>query len=408
MELLAYKVERYNGGESTSIRVEEAESILQSNLYTISIYLKSFIDIERVVKEVKENSILKLYSKGYLEIEKKLKEAKRIHKQVLKNKINVAYDTYQITLGDGINGFFKKYNPEFEAYETHITADYPLCNPIESKSGIEFILSYLQAIDLENKFCSWYRNEDIYHLLCGVDREYNELIFNIYEIVLCSAAGCLLCGRESKGLNLSESSISYLYRSLDGKSETEIQNLFFQVYDEMKKELCIEEVSQAEYLEKGLLKIAGAVHTALAWKGLKQVFPIPDFPESKTKFFFSFGEKMQDEAYRILVRKLLQCRCMEERLEMIKREITSFADLEDIFFDAELREVEIKELLNTLASMEIAALAVRHNLKREVECMEDLNEAEQTFRRCLKENLESRNAEEKRFIHIIMEDLEIN
>ena len=41
IQLLAYKCERYSGGESSSIRVEAAESIMKSNLYTIGLYLKS-------------------------------------------------------------------------------------------------------------------------------------------------------------------------------------------------------------------------------------------------------------------------------------------------------------------------------------------------------------------------------
>ena len=46
IEFLAYKCKRYNSGDSSSIRVEIAESIMKSNLYSIGIYLKYLFDID--------------------------------------------------------------------------------------------------------------------------------------------------------------------------------------------------------------------------------------------------------------------------------------------------------------------------------------------------------------------------
>lgn len=44
LELLDERVYKYNGSDSTSIRKEILEEISKSNNYTISIYLKTFIN----------------------------------------------------------------------------------------------------------------------------------------------------------------------------------------------------------------------------------------------------------------------------------------------------------------------------------------------------------------------------
>lgn len=54
INLLAYKSDRYNMGESSSIRVETAESIMKSNLYSIGLYLKSLSDPDQAAVELKK------------------------------------------------------------------------------------------------------------------------------------------------------------------------------------------------------------------------------------------------------------------------------------------------------------------------------------------------------------------
>jgi hypothetical protein len=64
IDFLAYKSENYNGGESSSIRVEVAENIMKSNLYTIGLYLKSLPDADSAVSELKSTRIDEIYKKG--------------------------------------------------------------------------------------------------------------------------------------------------------------------------------------------------------------------------------------------------------------------------------------------------------------------------------------------------------
>ena len=100
---------------------------------------------------------------------------------VTKSLVETDNYTYNATIVDAVTGFFKIYNADFEAHEIHITADYPLCNPIKNLVGIEFIEKYLESVHYENLFSNYFHSEKITDLLNGYDRNYQELIFNIYE-----------------------------------------------------------------------------------------------------------------------------------------------------------------------------------------------------------------------------------
>ncbi|MFU8794091.1 MAG: DUF6179 domain-containing protein, partial [Dethiobacteria bacterium] len=78
LELLALKVEQYNRGYSSSIRVEVAESIMQSNLYTLGLYLKSIPGSGEMITELKTVSISDIYTKGRRLISAKLHSAKHL------------------------------------------------------------------------------------------------------------------------------------------------------------------------------------------------------------------------------------------------------------------------------------------------------------------------------------------
>ena len=79
IKFLANKSERYNDGESSSIRVEAAEGIMKSNLYTIGLYLKSLPDADCAVSELKISNIPEMYQKGRVLINSKVHSVKHFY-----------------------------------------------------------------------------------------------------------------------------------------------------------------------------------------------------------------------------------------------------------------------------------------------------------------------------------------
>ena len=75
MKLLADSTQRYSRGESSSVRIEAAQSIMTSNFYTIGLYLKSLPDISSALHIVKNEPVSELYQRGRRIINRKLHTA---------------------------------------------------------------------------------------------------------------------------------------------------------------------------------------------------------------------------------------------------------------------------------------------------------------------------------------------
>lgn len=359
LSLLAKQTERYNNGDSSSIRVEAAQSLLASIMFTVGVWLKTYPNPDEAVAAVQKDGICALYQNGRERIDRLIKSTKMLHSSIIGNLVQTENVFYRSTIVDGIKVFFKLYYPEFAAQEIHITADYPVHHLMERLVGIEFIQKYLECIYYENLFCAQFSAENVHHLLCGYDEHYEQLLVNIYEPVLSAAIGCILSGRDVHRLEMAPSSIKFLSDLFRGKTRTEIEEILSEAVDQLSALMELTGPLK-RYLSGSLPQIAAAIENAVLLQTLDRVFILPKYPENSTKLIFSLGEKMDDEKYRKVLEEIMQCRYLADKKALIKSEIHSLSDLEDILLDAELSEEETLSILNELNPAEIAALVKRH------------------------------------------------
>ena len=214
-QLLDERIYKYNGNDSSSIKKEIMEDISNSNIYTISIYLKTFRNPDEAIKGIKKQGLKIAYQEGRKKIDKMLNIIRVMYIKVKQNKLNIQNNTYNDTVIGGIQGFLKIYDPDFKAQDIKITADYPLFNNLIGKlDGIEFIREYLNSIYLENTFCKKFSQEKIKYLLYGYSHDYQELIINIFEIVLLETIACKLVKRNIQDLTISTSELNEIYELL--------------------------------------------------------------------------------------------------------------------------------------------------------------------------------------------------
>lgn len=378
LDLLSYKLKRYTDNNSSSVRIEVAEHIMQSNLFTIGLYLKTFKSPDDAIKAMTETSMLDLYLSGRKCIDAMLRTAKRKHSLVIKNTLEIDNDFYIPTVIDGIKGFFKIYNPDYAAHEIYITADYPLCHPVKDLAGIEFIQRYVDSVYAENLFCSHFSTEAIRELLLGFDEQYKHLLFNIFGLVLTEALGCVLAGMNAESLYLSPVQIQQLQKLLSIKTDEEIKELVSGAKQKMISELEISNNFLLQYIEECLPGITAAICSGIRNNRLDPVFLSGKVFEPKKKLQFSAGVKMSDQQYREMVEEIIQCSTISDKVSIIKNSIHSLDELESIFSDAELNNDELTAVFKTLQVSELAAL-----LKRHPNDSIDSDEAEQNFRECL-------------------------
>lgn len=255
-ELLDERVYKYNGTESSSIRKEIMEQINTSNYYTISLYLKTFKNPDDAVNMLKTKGLKEAYYNGRKRINRLLNIIKVMYIKVKQNKLKTKNTTYNNTIFGGIQGFLKIYDPDFNAQDMKITADYPLYNNLIGKQeGVEFINKYVNSLYIENQFCNLFPSENIEHLLNGYSPEYEDLVINIFEIVLLEAIACKLVGRDVKDLELNECEFKRICEMFNGKSKVEIQAHIEKAYKEIQEELFPQNKELQKYIEKNLKTI---------------------------------------------------------------------------------------------------------------------------------------------------------
>jgi len=405
IKLLAQKCERYNLGESSSIRVEVAESIMKSNLYTIGLYLKSCPDAESGVGELITETISEIYEKGRKLINKKLETAKELYKQVEENKLPTLNYTYNATISKhGIGSFFEAYNTLYEAHESPAFIDYQLCNPLMDLEGVEFIEKYIEHLFWENEFCRNFAPEDIHYLLSGYDEGYQDLLINIFEQVLTAAMGCSLVNRRVLKLDILEEEIQGLYNSLSIDDDYVLALKIRGAAEKVLEEMNVTSHGLRRYIEKSLPQITSHILQAVKTNTLGKIFVSPVNPDLKPRIQFFTGNKMDDEDYREIIEELIICRCSSDKLQIIKEKVKSFGDLEDLLFDAQLSEAEIASLLDILGDIEIGALIKRHPYISDIQAV-DLSEAEQTLRLYLKNYIDGLELDRKGKIFEIADQL---
>ncbi|MDD6800266.1 MAG: DUF6179 domain-containing protein [Firmicutes bacterium] len=361
LSLLAEKVERYNSGDSSSIRVEKAKEILDSIFFTISLCLKAYLQPEDAAACLLHNPVKELYRDGRKKLDIMLAATKAVHAKLTSQLINTPNVFYSSTLKDGINGFFKLYHPDFFAHETHITADYPLFNTIPKLNGIEFIRAYVGAAYYENQFLKNFSADNIHHLLCGCDENYQELLINLYEPILTASLGCVTAGIDPYRLDITLQGIDLIEDKFGQKSKAEISEIVSNAAVILCEKLkCSEGLSR--YIQNSLEKIVDIISRGVSENSLNRIFVLPAYPEDKPKIIFSYGTKMDDELYRNVINEISECGSLRDKILIIKEYIHSLADLEDVLLDTEMNSPEIQAVLEELSLYEIAALSKKYFL----------------------------------------------
>lgn len=281
LQLLDERIYKYNGNESSSIKKEVMEDISNSNIYTISIYLKTFRNPDEAIKNIKEQGLKIAYQEGRKKIDKMLNIIRVMYIKVKQNKLNIQNETYNDTIMGGIHGFLKIYDPDFKAQDMKITADYPLYNNLIGElDGVEFITKYLNSIYLENKFCKKFSEEKIKYLLYGYSHDYQRLIINIFEIVLLETIACKLVKRNIQDLTISISELNEIYELFKDKEEIDIKNIITKAYRDIIYEIQLYDQEFKKYIEKNLDGTIKMIINAIKHKTLDKLFITQIFLEN--------------------------------------------------------------------------------------------------------------------------------
>lgn len=186
-DLLAEEVYRYNNGQSSSVRTETAQRLLESILYAVTAYLDTLPDPAAALKTRDMNE---LREKGIVLLRQMVEECRTLLRKVKATRVQTELIAYNHTIDECFGEpFFRAYDPRFAAQEgPGGLIDYPLYRDDWSVTGVLYVRNYLTQLLRENEFCARVPKNRIRALLLthglkhGLD--YREMLQNIPELII--------------------------------------------------------------------------------------------------------------------------------------------------------------------------------------------------------------------------------
>ncbi len=355
-QLLAKQTEQYTGGESSSVKIETAQSLLASIFYTIGIYLKNFPDADRSIEVLKQSPLSELYRHGKKLLKSKFANAEQLLDAVRNNCLVTDHCAYNDTIRTGLPLFFSNYDIDFAAQDIPASIDYPLSNDQMDLAGVEYIYNYLQILFWENQFCNKFPEGAIHSLLRGYHNHYRDLLINIFGLVLTNAVACVLADKKAAQLNIEPSERQYLYHTLIRIPKDNLTAVLRDASTKLCKELNISNRFLQKHISATASALPAGIKNALENNNLDSLFI--SFKEKHTQSVIQFKdhEKMPDELFRSIADEIRECRYVSDKITIIRREIHSIADLVDLLEGYCLFDDEFAQVFQALDDMELALL----------------------------------------------------
>ncbi len=357
LELLAKQVGRFNKDSSSSIKFEVAESLMDSIYYTLSIYFKSVEDLGCSGTLIKEKGIEALFNEGRVLISKKVDAAKRLLECVQQTKLTTANYAYNDTIDYGLPLFFKAYDQDFAAQDSPGSVDYFLSYTERQEivaDGVEHVEKYLSYLYLENVFCGYFDNEEIEEILYSYDKQYEHLLFNIFDSVLMNSLGNILLNNEEGRLILKEEEVKILQEQLESYTLEELEQVLKKAAMQLCEAFHIRETPLLIYINGAISKIGVELKQRLELKQIQHIF-LPYRPKQAQTYFID-GERMSDEDFKKLTDKIRECSAAKDKVRLIKDYIHSMYDLVDVLEAGCLFEEEYLSVFEALTITEINLL----------------------------------------------------
>lgn len=359
--LLKDLIIRYTKGESSSVTIEIAEKLLASIFYSLDAYTYRLNCPEECITHLKIKDIKNIYEKGIELVKECVEESKTIYERVKRKKLDVPVEVYNTTLNEALSGFFSMYGIVFDAHNTMTSIDYPLVFDDMKVRGVFYIKRYLENLEIETEFCSYFSNKNILSTLINFGRiykiDYKTTIFNIFELLLNNSLFSILLGRGAYELSISKYEFNILSSNLKDLERTDIINVIDKAMEKMVYEFDINRPEFIDYINRYKIIFIPRVINAVDNNSLfNLVLTDKDDEYIDNSIVFNDGDRMSDDSFRTLIKQIMLCESSVDKINMIKTSVHSMQDFIDLLDGDYLFDNEFISLFNTLNDLEITIL----------------------------------------------------
>lgn len=355
LELLREIVAYYTQDESSSVRVEVAEKIMLSIYYTIGAFLKNTMSIKESINLIIEKDLKDLFRQGEKLLIKKVDACMRKLKYIQVNRLKASNYAYIDTIDYGIDLFFKEYDIRFASHESPGSIDYPLAIDDMKLVGVEYLEAYLDALNIENKFCSYFDISEIESILKSYNKNSHHMLINIYKFVITNYLGVILIGKGGKSLIITKEEQVYLKNILNRLSEEELKKIFLLALEKLFKELSIEDKGMKNYINKTILKLIPEIKYNIETETLDKAF-ISIKTEEEKIIKYKDGESIDNSKFKRITEEIRDCSKVEDKIKIIREELHSLKDLADVLSSYCIFDEEFIYIFKALENFEIALL----------------------------------------------------
>lgn len=356
LDILKTQLKYYTKDESSSVMVEVAENLMEGIDYTLGFYLKTLNTLELIIDKLKNESLYQMLETGRDLIKETVEASKKLLEDIKENKLKVNNYSYDDTIDHGIPLFFEEYEYFFAPHEGAGSIDYQLYMDNMNYKGIEYIRNYLKILSLENEFCSKFNISEINELLKGYDKRSEELLINVFELVLINSLGLVICGRSLSILNISNADRELIKSKLESLSIEKLKEEVLKSSDECCKILSIKNKELIAYIRKSAIKLTDWLYESIKVNRLETVFI--SLGENKGDEFIEYidGKKLSNTAFKNLSEEIRECSLIQDKIKLIKNNINSLEDMIDMLNAECLFEGEYVDLFKSLSKIELILL----------------------------------------------------
>ncbi len=214
----------------------------------------------------------------------------------------------------------------------------------------------LYSLNLENEYCNKFNISEINKLLYGYDKKCEELLINIFEIVLINSIGRIICQKDLKSLNINKLDRLYIKNKLEKLSLEELEEELV-----IDAKICCEslEIKNEDlkgYIKKALSPLALLINERVKIDKLDKVFISFDSDNNESVKYVD-SRKMSNSQFKKLSEEIRGCSCAEDKIKLIKDNIKSLEDLFDMLNADCLFNEEYNIYFKSLSKMEIVLLS---------------------------------------------------
>lgn len=361
LSILKGLIIKYTRGKSTSLKVDTAQSILVSILYSTDARLSIFSEPEDALTYLKTNNIEHIYNEGLKLVKLCVDETNQLYQKIADNKLNVSLDAYHTTIDEALPEFFATYDPIFSAQDTITSMDYPLLFDDTEIEGIYYIKQYLEKLAMEDCFCSLFSSNSVEKLLTNYGQvyciDYRETLFNLFEVLLTNSIFSVLIGNSANDLSISPSQFELLKQKFNGLPQTDYSSLISQAIEILIQDLNINQPALNNYIWRYPSLLMPRFCHALEHNNLMNVIILDRQETQPVAIKWDQGNNMGDEDFRLMVDQILECSDGAEKAALINSNIHSLRDFIDVLEADCLFDDEYTALFNTLGSLELSILA---------------------------------------------------